>query len=300
MERTSGMSNADVIIQYCQTVNRPITAKQIIDACFPGKPQPYINSTINGLVQNKRLVRNDGVRPYTVRLPVDGEAIPEPRDYSKGSRNAPPAAWSGSEVPFDTFTEDELDETALRVARDPRYGEEATIIGNCLNKFPKNEDGDIIAMKIALIDMTNSTNLNKHLSKIHLTRLIEKIKECNFDERVAAGDISMIGELAKNEINLFSFFSKYCLYHNYYFYQRDDFVIFDGVMQNHVGAFLPHYEYKGKTYRSSQIKNCIENMRLTYDYEGYLALIDTILANNGIHSKGKHRKFDWFVWYNNR
>jgi hypothetical protein len=72
------------------------------------------------------------------------------------------------------------------------------------------------AMKIALIDMTNSTNLNKHLSKIYLTRLIEKIKSCNFDERVAKGDISLVGELAKNEISLFSFFSKYCLYLNYY------------------------------------------------------------------------------------
>jgi hypothetical protein len=155
-------------------------------------------------------------------------------------------------------------------------------------------------MKIALIDMTNSTNLNKHLSKIYLTRLIDKIMNCEFDRRVAVGDVTLIGELAKNEINLFSFFSKYCLYHNYYVYERDDFAIFDGVMQNHVGEFISHYEYKEKLYRSSQIKNCIEKMRLTYDYEGYLKLIDTILENNNIQIKGKRRKFDWFVWYNNR
>jgi hypothetical protein len=295
------LSNAETIMQYCRRVNMPVTAKQILDARFPGKPQPYINSTINDLVQNKKLVRNDEVRPYTVRLPMDGEVIPEPKDYSRNNRSVSTKTWSsGIEVPFTRFTKEELDETAKRVNRDPRYGEEGAIINSCLNKFPQNVDSDIIAMKIALIDMTNSTNLNKHLSKIYLTRLIEKIKSCNFDERVAKGDISLVGELAKNEINLFSFFSKYCLYHNYYVYQNDDYVIFDGVMQNNVGQFLSHYEYKGKIYKASQIKNCIEKMRQTYDYEGYLALIDSILERNNIHSKGRHRKFDWFVWYNNR
>ncbi|MCK9288635.1 MAG: hypothetical protein M0P29_13850, partial [Sphaerochaetaceae bacterium] len=184
------MSNAETIMQYCRMVNMPVTAKQILDARFPGKPQPYINSTINGLVQNRKLVRNDEVRPYTVRLPMDGEVIPEPKDYSRSNRSVPTKTWSGIEVPFTRFTKEELDETAKRVNRDPRYGEEGAIINSCLNKFLQNVDSDIIAMKIALIDMTNSTNLNKHLSKIYLTRLIEKIKSCNFDERVAKGDIS--------------------------------------------------------------------------------------------------------------
>ena len=118
--------------------------------------------------------------------------------------------------------------------------------------------------------------------------------------RDTVGDATLISELARNEINLFSFFSKYCLYHNYYVYERDDFAIFDGVMQNHVGVFISHYEYKGKLYRSSHIHNCIEKMRTTYDYEGYLKLIDTILENNNIRRKGKRRKFDWLVWYGNR
>ena len=95
-------------------------------------------------------------------------------------------------MPFIRFTEEELDETARRVNNDPRYGEEASIINSCLDKFPQNVDKDIIAMKIALIDMTNSTNLNKHLGKIYLTRLTEKIMSCNFDERVAKGVISLV------------------------------------------------------------------------------------------------------------
>jgi hypothetical protein len=292
------MSNAVTIMQYCRTVNTPVTAMQIINACFPGKLQPYINSTINNLVQNKKLIRNNDIRPYTVRLPIDGEAIPEPMDYSRGSRDAPQNNYE--EALFIRFTEEDLYETAQQVNSDPRYGEEATIINNCFNKFPENKDDAIIAMKIALIDMTNSTNLNKHLSRVHLSNLISKIKQSNFDERVAKGDISLVGELAKNEINLFSFFSKYCLYHNFYVYQKDDFVIYDGVMQDHIGTFIPGYEYMGKTYKAAKINDCIENMRKTYDYEGYLLLIDTILEINNIQSKNKHREFDWFVWYNNR
>ena len=287
-------------MQYCKYTNKPITAKQIINACFPGKPQPYINSTINNLVQNKLLIRNDEVRPYTVRIPLDGESIPEPQDYSKGGKAIQLTACENDAMPAIEFTEGELEETAQRVNNDPRYGEEAAIISSCFRKFPENKDGDVIALKIALIDMTNSTNLNKHLSKIYLTSLIEKIKACDFDKRVATGDASLIAELAKNEINLFSFFSKYCLYHNYYVYQNDDFAIFDGVMKNHVGGFVSHYEYRGQVYIGAKIRNCIEKMRVTYDYEGYLSLIDTILERNNINIKGKRRKFDWFVWYNNR
>jgi len=294
------MSNAEIIMQYCKKAGKPITARQIIDACFPGKPQPYINSTINSLVQNKALIRNDEVRPYTIRIPMEGESVPEPKDYTKGSRTTRLTALENDTKPAIEFTEEELEETARRVNADPRYGEEATIISSCFKKFPENKDGDIIALKIALIDMTNSTNLNKHLSKIYLTRLIEKIKRCDFDKRVAMGDASLIAELAKNEINLFSFFSKYCLYHNYYVHQSDDFAIFDGVMQNHVGGFVSHYNYKGQVYTGAKLHNCIEKMRVTYDYEGYLSLIDAILERNNITIKGKRRKFDWFVWYNNR
>ena len=50
----ANINNSETIMQYCRMVNKPVTAKQIIDARFPGKLQPYINSTINDLVQNKK------------------------------------------------------------------------------------------------------------------------------------------------------------------------------------------------------------------------------------------------------
>ena len=288
------------ILQYCKEANKPLTARHIVEVCFPGKKQPYVNPHIDTLVQNKKLIRNDKVRPYTVRLPIPGEKIPKPEKYSNSRRLSNSSRSSVDGVTVTAITKEALEDAVRCVNDDPRYGAEARIISDCFNKFPKNDDDNVIAMKIALIDMTNSTNLNKHLSKVYLTKLIEKIRNNDFDKRVARGDITLISELARNEINLFSFFSKYCLYHNYYVYKRDDFVIFDGVMQNHAGKFISRYEYKGRVYGSSQIKNCIDKMRSTYDYEGYLKFIDTILENNNIQSSGRHRKFDWFVWYNNR
>jgi len=207
----------------------------------------------------------------------------------------------GTAVDIKKVTVDELKKAAELVAIDKRYGEEGVIIKNCFSQFPKNTDDNIIAMKMALIDMTNSTNLNLHLGKVFLTDLIAKIKECNFDERVARGDISLVSELANTgTTNLFSFFSKYCLYHNFYLHERDDFVIFDSVMQKHVGKYISEYEYDGVIYRSTKIHDCIEQMRITYDYDAYRELIDTILENNRIKSEYRHRKFDWLVWYHNR
>lgn len=294
------MGISEIVMDYCKAVGKPLTARNILDARFPGKPQPYINQTLVNLVQRKMLVRDNSVRPYTVRLPNDGEELPEPKDYSKGSRVASHLVWNANPEPVILFTGDDLEEAARLVKGDPRYGEEAEYINRCFSRFPENIDNDIIAMKMALIDMTNSTNLNKHLGRIHLTKLIAKIKDSEFDRRVASGDVSLIGELAENEVNLFSFFSKYCLYHNYYAYKRDDYVIFDGVMKDNIGKFISHYDYRGRTYTGSQIHNCVNKMRLTYDYTGYLTLIDFILERNNIKIKGKHRKFDWFVWYNNR
>jgi len=200
-----------------------------------------------------------------------------------------------------TITIEELNEATQLVNSDLRYGAEGNIIRDCFIKFPLNTDDSIIAMKIALIDMTNSTNLNKHLGKIYLTGLIAKIKGCNFDERVARGDATLVGELANSGAkNLFSFFSKYCLYHNYYVYKRDDFVIFDSVMRDHVGEYIAEYTHDGKTYSSSAIKGLINSMRQAYDYAGYKSLIDSVLDANGIQDEFWRRKFDWFVWYNNR
>ena len=61
----------------------------------------------------------------------------------------------------------------------------------------------------------------------------------NFDDRLATGDTKLVNIIAKNidAINMISFASKYCTYHNVEVYKRDDYSIFDGIVKK----ALPHY-----------------------------------------------------------
>ena len=60
-------SIASQIIELLQKTRQPMTAMEIINHLFPGKGQPYINSTINLLTDQGVLLRHN-TRPYTVEL----------------------------------------------------------------------------------------------------------------------------------------------------------------------------------------------------------------------------------------
>ena len=72
-------------------------------------------------------------------------------------------------------------------------------------------------MKVALIDLTNSTHISTHIKKISLSEIVDLILSIqDFDIRVSQGDPLLVSQLAESngQINLFSFASKYCTYHN--------------------------------------------------------------------------------------
>ena len=77
----------------------------------------------------------------------------------------------------------------------------------------------------------------------------EKFKGKSFDERVKNGDTSIIPELAKwtkKEFgkNLFSFITKYCLYHNVHCYNKDDYAIFDSVVSKSLHKYISKEDYE--------------------------------------------------------
>lgn len=171
------------------------------------------------------------------------------------------------------------------------YGKENLIIHDVLNAYPANTDLNTVAMKVAVIDLTNSTNISRYKSKISLYDIAEMIVSIpNFDERVASGDPKLVNIIANTgRINLFSFASKYCTYHNTEIYDNDDYSIFDGVVRN----TLPHYI---KGLKLSEI----DKWRLNYDYKSYNDCIGDFLDSCNIHIKLRRRKFDHFLWYENR
>lgn len=189
----------------------------------------------------------------------------------------------------------DLDQAAIILDSDKIYGEESRLIRSCLKKYPENTNRDVVAMKCGLIDITNSTNISRYkkfISVVQLTEILLAIK--NFDLRLSKGDLTLVDEIARvskkiYNINLFSFASKYCCYHNMFVYGRDDYAIYDTIIKDN----LPNYIVGVSAYK-------IDKMRSNIDYLSYVGIIDLVLKNNNIQPNGYRRKLDNLIWYKNR
>lgn len=86
-----------------------------------------------------------------------------------------------------------------------------------------NTDSDVVAMKVGLIDIINSIYLSQRKNKISMVELANIIAAIpNIDDRISAGNSKVVNEIARSngKINLFSFASKYCCYHNRNLYEK--------------------------------------------------------------------------------
>ena len=191
-----------------------------------------------------------------------------------------------------SLTEENIEKQHKFVGASSNYGKEGLIIHDVLNAFPLHNDLNTIAMKIAVIDVTNSTHLSQYKSRLSLYDLAKVILEIpNFDDRLAKGDPQLINIIARNigAVNMFSFASKYCTYHNVEVCGRDGYSIFDGIVKN----TLPHY-IQGLT------TNKIDTWRRSFDYEAFNECVGKLLDENNIHIPFRRRKLDHFLWYANR
>ena len=190
------------------------------------------------------------------------------------------------------LTEENIEKQHKVVGASSNYGKEGLIIHDVLNAFPLHNDLNTIAMKIAVIDVTNSTHLSQYKSRLSLYDLAKVIlKIPNFDDRLAEGDPELVNIIARNigAVNMFSFASKYCTYHNVEIYGRDDYSIFDGIVKNTLQYYIP-----GLTV------NRIDTWRRNFDYETFNECVGNLLDENNIHIPFRRRKFDHFLWYANR
>ena len=215
----------------------------------------------------------------------------EPSGIQAAPAQTEPAARTEEEAGL-RFTSDMLEEMHRKVLADPGYGSDYRLIESVIRRFPENTDAELVAMKIALIDMTNSTNLSRHRQKINVRELADLIVAIpDFDIRLSQGDLSLVPIIARcnGQINLFSFASKYCTYHNVDAYARDDYAIFDSVVKENLPRYVPGLH-----------EATLEKWRLTYDYKAYRRCIDDLLDANDIHIPFKRRKLDHFLWFTYR
>ena len=276
------MSQKETIVNLLKT-NGTMTQGALAEAIYGDKNHgPNIYATLIGLVKNGAVLRT-GSNPSYYSLSGTEIIIPEKSQKStKGYRD----------VSGDIITNEAMEEAETLVQGTDNYGPENELITRCLRKFPKNSDPDIVAMKVGLIDITNSTHLSQHKSKISMVELANIIAAIPYiDERIADGDPEVVNEIARSngKINLFSFASKYCCYHNRNLYGRDDYSILDTVLKE----YLPRYF-------DDITKGQIQKWQDSFNYKAYNDYITKKLDECGITVNHRKRKFDHFVWYKNR
>lgn len=276
------MGQKETIVDLLKT-NGTMTQLDLAEAIYDDRKHgPNIYGALMGLVDTGVVLRT-GSQPAYYSLTGADIVIPEKVvQPKKGVRDI-----SGDEI-----TNETIEEAGRVVAETDNYGPEMEMITRCLHKFPNNTDPDVVAMKVGLIDITNSTHLSQHKSKISMVELSSIIASIpDIDARIKAGDPEVVNLIARSngKINLFSFASKYCCYHNRNLYERDDYSILDTVLKD----YLPRYF-------GDVTRNQIQRWQDSFNYKEYNDYITRKLDELGITVEFRKRKFDLFVWYKNR
>ena len=276
------MSQKETILTLLRK-NGSMTQSALAEAIYGDRSHsPNIYAALTGLVRSGVVIRS-GSNPSYYSLSGIEVIMPEKKiSTKKGYRD----------VSNDVITNEAIEEVEQLVQETDNYGPENELISRCLRKFPGNTNPDFVAMKVGLIDITNSTHLSQHKSKINMVELSSIIAAIpDIDARIQAGDPEVVNEIARSngKINLFSFASKYCCYHNRSIYGRDDYSIFDTVLKE----YLPRYF-------SDITKGQIQKWKDDFMYQEYNDYITGKLDEFGITVEHRKRKFDHFIWYKNR
>ena len=196
---------------------------------------------------------------------------------------------------YRTATPNLIDEVEDSVQRDPKYkkyGKELDLYLGA-EKHHANINRDIVIHKILLIDYTNSTNLKMYGKKgTSVFSLADKIVAhgAELDQMIQDGHPEAVEMIAGFEtVNLFSFATKYCCYHNTICYGRDDYSIYDNIVAKTIPFYL--------NVRSTYISGC----RNTRNYLEYKRIIDTLIAVHELQDiPNIRRKIDHFLWYQDK
>ncbi len=186
------------------------------------------------------------------------------------------------------ITISDLKKARKAVEKDSKFGDYIATEKNIYAKFKLNNDPALVALKIAYIDHTNSTNLRMN-KLLPITMLAKEITKLNFDNRVKKGDLSLVQDIADiGNIKMLSFASKYCTYHNTQAYNRDDYSIYDSVVRSVLPSLLNEI---GVNIKKSELSN----------YYKYCGAIDLLIRHYQLDKIDKPRRnLDWYIWWKYR
>lgn len=260
-----------------------VTIKDFVQSYYP-KQMRYLSGYLTSVHYFKHFLKAQNKAEAYISTP---DFQQRPPVQQEATHKAPKNTF-----PDLTLTGEMLEEAHQKVLADLGYGLDYKLIDSILKRFPENTDPEIVALKISLIDVTNSTHIGTHRQKIVLEELAEIIVGIkNFDERLSQGDPSLVPQIARTNgnVNFFSFASKYCTFHSVNVYGKDNYVILDRVVKH----ALPKYV-------SGLHEATIDKWVKTFDYTSYKDCIDALLDENGIFIPFRRRKFDHYLWYTYR
>jgi hypothetical protein len=250
------MTKKEKILQYCREQDKPLTARQIVEALYPGKKQPYVNGEINRLVQEKKLART-ATSPYTVYVPQSDQR----KARHTNSRQPAIKINRPSPAEVDRYLKawNELENYRLQ---------EAALDKLFFELCPENRCIEDILIKVAALNDFYSTHI------FSTYPMAKQILALGIDERLKAGDLSLINEMAAvqmpngSTINFYSFATKYCSHH-----QPKKFAIYDNYVEKILKYFRDrdHYaKFSEKELKSyPKFSEVLNQFRQFYGLEAY-------------------------------
>ena len=186
-----------------------------------------------------------------------------------------------------------IEKAEVSVHNDFIYERNGVELEHYLAMFPANNNYDTVIHKILLIDYTNSTNLRLYRKKgTSAFSLADQIvaHSRELDQMIQSGAPEAVQLIAGfGTVNLFSFATKYCCYHNTLCYGKDDYSIYDNIVADVIPFYLD--------IRRFYISQC----RMKKEYLEYKRIIDTLITVHGLQAVPQiRRKMDHFLWFSNR
>lgn len=281
------MGVKEEIFRFCKEQDRPLTGREIVNALYPDKEQPYVNSYITKLVYEKKLVRDDSVKPYVVRMPKENEEITV-KNYSRIQNNSDSIdkvkrlnqRWKREDI-FRPC-EEEVEKYLSAWENLENYTMQEKALDKLFFKtYPNNVSIEDILVKVATLNDFYSTNIfGGYMMAKHILNL-------NIDDRLKAGDEALVNEMAAivtndgKVKNFYSFATKYCSHH-----RPNDYAIYDSYVDRvlryfrNVDGFSKFEDVDLKDY--IKFRNVLSDFQKFYNLEKYnLKLLDRYLWQLG-------------------
>lgn len=254
------------ILHYLKERNEAVTAKEIVNALYPGKMQVHVNPAINELVKEGKLVRTN-TRPYRVWLVRPGEKLPDLPVVMPAS-----TSLLVPKIKVARPCEEEAEKYFEAWDKQESYRLQEAALNQLFFKMcPENKKIEDILVKTATLNDFYSTNI------FSVYPVAKKILALNIDERLVAGDLTLVNDIAKVKINgkektFYSFATKYCSHH-----QPKKFAIYD----SYVDKILKYFRDKDgfSEFYNTDLKDYAKFNKVLGDFQKFYGLEKYDLKN---------------------